>query len=138
MHSKPVSYMLGYNHAPRLVCTPIKQLQPFQGVALQAFNMLNGYTDGMLHMLGIMYRWCVAAFSSDLWNIPTQVDQVMDGRVAQTNVNIDALCQQIWPPEQHEGKKSEHMLHLLCHDVERTLYKQHNYQNSMSTFLPGS
>ena len=34
-------------------------------------------------MLDTMYRWCVAAFSSDLWNIPTPVDQVPDGRVVQ-------------------------------------------------------
>ena len=33
----------------------------------------------------------------------------------QTHVNIDALYEQWWPPEQHPGKKSEHMLLLLCH-----------------------
>ena len=66
-------------------------------------------------MLGTMYRWCVAAFSSDLCNIHTPVDQVLDGRVVQTHVNIDALCEQRWPPEQHPGKKSGHMLVLLCH-----------------------
>ena len=33
-------------------------------------------STGLLHMLGTMYRWCVAAFSSGLWNISTPVDQV--------------------------------------------------------------
>ena len=62
-----------------------------------------------------MYRWCVAAFRSDLRNIPTSVDQVLDGRVVQTHVKIDVLCEQRWPPEQYSGKKSGHMLHLPCH-----------------------
>ena len=48
-------------------------------------------------------------------NIPTPVDQVLDGRVVQMHINIDALCEQRWPPEQHPGKKSGHMLHLMCH-----------------------
>ena len=34
--------------------------------------------DGLLHMWDTMYQWCVAAFSSGLWNIPTSVDQVLD------------------------------------------------------------
>ena len=65
-------------------------------------------------VLGTMIRLCVAAFSSGLWNIPTPVRQVL-GRVVQTHVKIDAFCEQRWPPEQHPGKKSGHMLHLLCH-----------------------
>ena len=36
------------------------------------------------------------------------------GRVIQTHVEIDALCKQWWLPEQHPGKKSEHMFYLLC------------------------
>ena len=48
------------------------------------------------------------------WNIPTTVDQVLDGRIIQTHVKIDALCEQCRPPEQHPGKKSGHMLQLLC------------------------
>ena len=32
-------------------------------------------------MLGTIYWWCVAAFSSGLWNIPTPVDQVLDDSV---------------------------------------------------------
>ena len=36
-------------------------------------------------MLGTTYRWYVAAFSSGLLNIPTHVDQVLDGRVVQTH-----------------------------------------------------
>ena len=27
----------------------------------------------------------------------------------------DALCEQWWPSQQHPGKKSRHMLYLLCH-----------------------
>ena len=66
-------------------------------------------------MLGTMYRWCVAAFNNGLWNIPTPVDQVLDDRIVQMQVKIDALCEQQWPPEQHPRKKSEHMLYLLCY-----------------------
>ena len=66
-------------------------------------------------MLGTVYRWCVADFSSDLWNIPTPIDQVLDGHIVQSHVKIDALCEQWWLPKQHPGKKSRHMLHLLCH-----------------------
>ena len=36
----------------------------------------------------------------------------MDSRVVQTHDKIDALCEQRCS---HPGKKSEHMLHLLCH-----------------------
>ena len=87
----------------------------FNGVALRTCGKLDGHIDGMQHMLGTMYRWCVAAFSSGLWNIPTPVDQVLDGRVIQTHVKIDAFCEQRWPTKQYLGKKSGHMLHLLCH-----------------------
>ena len=66
-------------------------------------------------MLSRMYRWCIAAFSSGLWNIPTPVAQVLDGRVIQTHVKIDVLCEQRWQPEQYPGKKSVHMVHLLSH-----------------------
>ena len=52
------------------------------------------------------YRWCVAAFSSGLWNIPTPLDQVLDGLVVQMHINIDTLWEQQWPPKQHSGKKS--------------------------------
>ena len=61
-----------------------------------------------------MCRWHVA-FSSGLRNIPTPVDQVLDGRIVQMHVKIDALCKQWWLPEQHPGKKSMHMLHMLRH-----------------------
>ena len=32
-----------------------------------------------------------AAFSSGLWNIPTPIDQVLDGHVVQTHVEIDRM-----------------------------------------------
>ena len=44
--------------------------------------------------------------------IPTPIDQVLDGRIAQTHVKIDALFGQRRP---HPGEKSGHILHLLCH-----------------------
>ena len=76
-------------------------------------------------MLGTMYRWCVYAFSSGLWNIPTPEHQVLYGRVVQTQVKIDALCEHCWPPEQHAGKKSWNMLHLLYHQGSlETVYLQ--------------
>ena len=43
------------------------------GVALSACGNLDGHIDGLLHMLGTMYRWYASAFSNDLWNIPTPV-----------------------------------------------------------------
>ena len=48
-------------------------------------------------------------------NIPILVDQVLDGRIVQTHIKIDASSEQWWPPEQHPRKKSGHVLHLLCH-----------------------
>ena len=70
--------------------------------------------DGLLHLLGTMYRWYVVAFSSGVWNIPTPVDQVLDCHVIQIHIKIYAFCEQWWQPKQHLGKKSRHMLHLLC------------------------
>ena len=61
------------------------------GVALYDCGTLDGHIDRLLHMLGIMYRWCVAAFSSGLWNITTPVDQVLDGHIVQMHVKINAL-----------------------------------------------
>ena len=46
--------------------------------------------------------------------IPTPVDKVLDGRVVQTHVNIDASFEQWWLPEQYPRKKCGHNLHLLC------------------------
>ena len=63
-------------------------------------------------MLGTMYQWCVTAFSSGLWNIPTPIDQVLDCHVVQTHIKIDALFEQLWLDP---GKKSGNMLHLRCH-----------------------
>ena len=54
----------------------------------------------------------VVAFSSGLWKISTSVDQVLNGRVLQTHVKIDAMCKQRWT---QPGKKYGHMLHLLYH-----------------------
>ena len=100
----------GYTVPRRRVGTPVEQLQP-----LYACGKLDGHIGRLLHMLGTVYRWCVAVFISSLWNIPTPVNQVLDARIVQTCVKIDALCEQRWPPKQHPGTKSGHMLHLLCH-----------------------
>ena len=62
-----------------------------------------------------MYWWCVTGFNSGLWKIPTPIDQVLDRCIIQMQVKIDALCEQWWLPKQHPGKKSGHMLHLVCH-----------------------
>ena len=59
-------------------------------------------------MLSTMKRWCVAAFCSGLWDIPTPVDQILDSHIVWTH-------EQWWLPEQNPGKKSGHILHLLCH-----------------------
>ena len=96
----------------RRVRTPVEQLQPFE-----RGHIVDLREAGFLHMLGTMYRWCVAAFTNGLCNIPTFVDRVLDSRVVQTHVKIEALCEQRWPPEQHPGKKSGHILHLLCHQA---------------------
>ena len=68
--------------------------------------------DRLLHMLGTMYLWCVVHFSSSQWNIPTLINQVLHGRIVQIHVKVDTLCEQWWS---HPGKKSGHMLCLLCH-----------------------
>ena len=92
----------------------LNNLSHLNGVALQACGKLAGHFDGLLHMLGTMYWWCVAAFCSGLWNIPTPIDQVLDGHVVQMHIKIDALCEQQWVPEQHPGEKSGHCArHML-------------------------
>ena len=100
----------------RRVRTPVQQLQPFERYRIEGLREA-GWKYRRIdvqYMFVIMYRRFVAAFSCGLWNIPAPVDLVLDGRVVQTHVKIDAFCEQRWPPEQHPGKKSGHMLHLLC------------------------
>ena len=53
-------------------------------------------------MLGTIYRWRVAAFSSSLWT--TSVAQIPDGRLVQMHVKIDALCEQQWRPNSIQGR----------------------------------
>ena len=67
--------------------------------------------DGLLHILGTMYQWCVTAYSCGLWNISTPIDLVLDGHIIQMHVNINVLCEQQWLPEPHAGKKSRHILY---------------------------
>ena len=68
--------------------------------AFYTCGKLDGHIDEFLHMLGTMYRWCVAAVSSGLCNIPTPVDQVLGVHVVQ----IDALCEQRSRPNSIQGR----------------------------------
>ena len=85
----------------RQVRIPVEQLQPTERDRIVCLQEAGWHIDGLLHMLGTMYLWCVAALSSSLWNIPTPVDQDLDGRVVQAHVKIAALREQRWPPKQH-------------------------------------
>ena len=99
---------LGYNHARWRVHepTPLEQFQPLeQGHIVSLWEAGWTYRRVAAHV----GHSGVSAFSSGLWNISTPVDQVLDGHVIQTQVKIDALC------EQHPGKKSGNILNLLCH-----------------------
>ena len=88
-------------------CTPVEQLQLFERGRIVSLQEAGWTYRHIAKHVG----WCAAASSSGLWNIPTPVDPVLDGRVVQTDVKIDVLCKQ---PEQHLVKKSGHMLQLLC------------------------
>ena len=88
-----------------------EQLLPSERCHIVGLQKLHGHSDRLLHMLGTMFWWCVATFSSGLWNIPTPVNQVL----IKMHIRIYTLCVQQWPHKKHPGKKSGHMLHLLCH-----------------------
>ena len=62
----------------------LNNISHLHGVTLQACAELDGHVAGLLSMLGTVYQWCVAAFSSGLWNIPTPVDKVLDGRTSRS------------------------------------------------------
>ena len=110
------TFTLGYNHTPPMSThTPVEQLQPFERGRIVDLREAGWHIDRLLHMVGTVYRWCVVAFSSGLWNIPTPMNQVLDGHLVQMHVTIDALWKRGWPPEQHPEKISGHVLHLLCH-----------------------
>ena len=47
-------------------------------------------------MLDTLYRWCVAAFSSGLWNITSPFYQVLDSHIVQMHVKFNSLCEQQW------------------------------------------
>ena len=72
-------------------------------------------------MLVTMYQWCVVAFSSDLWNIPTLVDQVLDGRVIQAHVKIDALCEQCAAVAIRSASRDEIRAHVAPAVSPRTI-----------------
>ena len=64
-------------------CTCCCNTAIWTGSHCRTCEKLDGHIDLLLHMLGTMYRWCVAAFSSDLWNIPTLIDQVLGSHVGE-------------------------------------------------------
>ena len=65
------TFTLGYSHALPRVHTPVAQLQLFERGRIIGLQKLDGHIDELLHMMGIMYRWCVVSISSGLWNILT-------------------------------------------------------------------
>ena len=79
------TFIIGYNHAP-----PVLNFSNFNG---SHFRSAGSWMDNIdrLHTLCTMHRRCVAAFSTGLLNIPTPVDQDLDGREVQTHIKIDAL-----------------------------------------------
>ena len=88
--SSPVVPWLSYSPLePRFADSNSAGIEGF----FQSVKILNGYIDGLLHILGTMYRWCVTTFSSSLWNISIPLEHVLDGRAIQSYVKIDALCE---------------------------------------------
>ena len=81
----------------RRVCTPVDQLQPFERARIVGLLGARWTYRPIAAHVGNSVSVVVAAFSSGLWNIPTPVDRVLDGRVA--------LCKLRWPPEQHPENK---------------------------------
>ena len=59
----------------RRVRTPVEQLQPFERGRTVVLRIAGWTYRRIAEHLGTMYRWCVATFSSGLWNIPTPVHQ---------------------------------------------------------------
>ena len=120
------------------VSTPVELLQPFESGCIVGLQEA-GWTYRWIaaHVGHTVSRLCVAAFSSGLWNIPTPLDQVLDGRMVQMLVKIDTLCEQQWLPKQllcHEGpleticlqQDSDHMCiwpdYHLHHDIGKHGY----------------
>ena len=107
-------YSKGYNHAPPMSMTPVEQFQPFE----------QGCIIG-LRETGWIYRWIAAHVGHNVsvvcccfqqWPVAhSHTHRSGSGQTVQTYIKINILCEQQWLPEQHPGKKSGHMLHLLCH-----------------------
>ena len=79
-----------------------------------------------------MYRWCVAAFSSDLWNIPTPVDQVLDrctsaARTA-SREDIRAHVSPVVSPMIIENRQLAAGLRLCVHLARLPLELRHRQQ----------
>ena len=72
----------------RRVRTAVEQPQPFEhGRIVGLREAGKTYRRNAVHVR-TMYRLCIAASSSGLWNILTPVDQVLDARIVQMHVKI--------------------------------------------------
>ena len=79
---------------------------------------MDGHIERLLHMLGKMYQWCVATFSSGLCHIPRPVHQVLESLIIQMYVKINALCEQWWPPN---SIQEEIWAHVAATVLPRTI-----------------
>ena len=68
---------------------PIVPIRPFEQGRTVGMRETGWIYRRISSHVGHNVRWRVAAFSSDLWNIPTPIDQVLDGRLVQTLAKID-------------------------------------------------
>ena len=98
------------------VCTTVEHLQPFEwccNVSLQEagwpYQRIAAHVGHNVSVVcGCFQQWSVEH--------PTPIGHVLHDCVVQMHIKIDALCEQWWLLEQHPGKKSRHMLHLLCNE----------------------
>ena len=104
------TFTLGHRATPTsTVRTPVEQLQPFERGCIVDLREA-GWTYRRIathvgHSVSVVYR-CFQQWSVE----HTHTCRPGSGR---PHVNIDALCEQRWPPEQYPGKEFGHMLHLL-------------------------
>ena len=96
------------------VCLLLNNFSQLNWVALQVCGKLDGHIDGLPHMLGTMYQWCVVVSAMVCGNSHIRRPGYVRP-VVQTHAKIHAWCEQRWLPKHHLGKKSGHMLHLLWH-----------------------
>ena len=107
----------------RRVRNPVEQLQPFEWGRIvdlrQAGWTYRQITSHVGHNVSVMCRCLRWSMEHSHTHRPGSGHLVfaatdrchllqfrIQGRVVQTHVKIDELCEQRWPPEQHLGKKS--------------------------------